>query len=99
MTTLSFADADNGWLMITEGVTHELSGQLLHTTDGGVLYSFDMKTGRALWRYEGAGELVHREGSPVVAATFPVGAAAFMWWCDGGGTCVAERRGGRECMK
>jgi photosystem II stability/assembly factor-like uncharacterized protein len=38
-TSLSFTDADNGWLMITEGVTHELWGELLHTTDGGATWT------------------------------------------------------------
>jgi photosystem II stability/assembly factor-like uncharacterized protein len=38
-TSLSFTDAGNGWLMITEGVTHELWGELLHTTDGGATWT------------------------------------------------------------
>lgn len=38
-TSLSFIDPDHGWLMIAESVTHETSGELLHTSDGGATWT------------------------------------------------------------
>jgi photosystem II stability/assembly factor-like uncharacterized protein len=35
ITSLSFTDPDNGWLLVGEQIMHAQFGELLHTTDGG----------------------------------------------------------------
>jgi outer membrane protein assembly factor BamB len=69
-----------------------IMGDGMHTTDGGALYSFDLKTGRALWRYDVDGKLVHMEGSPVVDPTYPGGTAVFIGAGDGGVIAVEANK-------
>ena len=38
-TSLSFTDADNGWLLVGEQITHTGFGELLRTTDGGATWT------------------------------------------------------------
>ncbi len=42
-------------------------GSGMHQTDGAVLYCVNAATGRSIWQMPVAGQLVHLEGSPVVA--------------------------------
>jgi outer membrane protein assembly factor BamB len=69
-----------------------IMGDGMHTTDGAALYSFDLKTGRSLWRYEANGKLIHMEGAPVVDPSYPGGAAVFIGAGDGGVVALAASR-------
>jgi outer membrane protein assembly factor BamB len=67
-------------------------GDGLHTTDGAVLYSLDLRTGRALWRYEMDGKLIHMEGAPLVDPDFPGGPAVMIGAGDGGVLALSPDR-------
>jgi outer membrane protein assembly factor BamB len=69
-----------------------IMGDGMHTTDGGGIYSFDLKTGRALWRYEIQGKLIHLEGAPVVDPPHPDGPAVYMGAGDGGVLAITASR-------
>jgi photosystem II stability/assembly factor-like uncharacterized protein len=42
-TSMSFSDADNGWLLIADHLTAHGSGELLHTTDGGASWTLQVR--------------------------------------------------------
>ncbi|MCL2648305.1 MAG: PQQ-like beta-propeller repeat protein [Phycisphaerales bacterium] len=67
-------------------------GDGMHQTDGAVLYCFDELTGRALWRYDMEGKLLHMEGAPVVDPTYPGGTAVLIGAGDGGVLAIAANR-------